>query len=130
MPGARRKRTALRLKSGNAGKRKINKTEPKPKRVIPSCPAHLEDSGKVAWGRLTVLLDRMGVLTEADSAALERLCDCYTDILECRELIKRDGRTYKTLTAQGDTLIKGNPAVTQLRAPLVAHHELALAVEH
>ena len=116
MPSPRPKPTALKLISGNAGKRKINKTKPKPKRVIPSCPAHLEDSGKVAWGRLTVLLDRMGVLTEADSAALERLCDCYTDILECRELIKQDGRTYKTLTAQGDTLIKGNPAVTQLRA--------------
>ena len=116
MAGRRPKPTVLKLVEGNPGKRKINKAEPKPARSIPSCPAHLSDAGKVAWGRLSVLLDRMGVLTEADSAALERLCDCYTDILECRELIKQDGRTYKTLTAQGDTLIKGNPAVTQLRA--------------
>ena len=48
--------------------------------------------------------------------ALERLCDCYADILACRELVARDGRTYTTTTAQGDTLIKGNPAVNQLRA--------------
>lgn len=48
--------------------------------------------------------------------ALERLCDCYADILACRELIERDGRTYTVMTAQGDTLIKGNPAVAQLRA--------------
>ena len=116
MAGRRPKPTALKLVEGNPGKRKINKAEPKPARSIPSCPAHLSDSGKVAWGRLSVLLDRMGVLTDADGAALERLCDCYTDILECRELIKQDGRTYKTLTAQGDTLIKGNPAVAQLRA--------------
>jgi P27 family predicted phage terminase small subunit len=71
---------------------------------------------KVAWGRLSVLLDRMGVLTEADSAALERLCDCYSDILICRQSLIADGWTYKTVDAQGNTLIKGNPAATQLRA--------------
>ena len=75
----------------------------------------MSDVSKVAWGRLTVLLDRMGVLTEADSLALERLCDWYAEILECRELIARDGRTYTTTTAQGDTLIKANPAASQLR---------------
>lgn len=116
MPSPRPKPTALKLISGNAGKRKINKAEPKPKREIPSCPAHMSDAGKVAWGRLSVLLDRMGVLTEADSAALERLCDCYSDILICRQSLIADGWTYKTMTAQGDTLIKANPAATQLRA--------------
>lgn len=116
MAGRRPKPTALKLVEGNPGKRAINKKEPKPKREIPSCPAHLEDSGKVAWGRLSVLLDRMGVLTEADSFALERLADCYTDILACRELIALDGRTYKVTTAAGEMLVKGNPAVSQLRA--------------
>lgn len=116
MAGRRPKPTALKLVSGNPGKRKINKTEPKPSRVIPSCPYHLSDVGKVAWGRLSVLLDRMGVLTEADSSALERLCDCYADILICRESLKADGWTYKTQDQSGNTLIKGNPAATQLRA--------------
>lgn len=116
MAGRRPKPTHLKVVSGNPGKRALNKREPKPKREIPSCPAHLGDAAKVAWGRLSVLLDRMGVLTEADSSALERLCDCYSDILECRELIERDGRTYKTIDQNGNTLIKGNPAVTQLRA--------------
>ncbi|NHZ98054.1 phage terminase small subunit P27 family [Massilia sp. CCM 8734] len=116
MAGRRPTPTALKLVKGNPGKRGLPKNESKPKREIPSCPAHLDDSGKVAWGRLSVLLDRMGVLTEADSFALERLVDCYTDILECRLLIARDGRTYTTTTMQGDALIKGNPAVNQLRA--------------
>ena len=116
MAGRRPKPTALRLVEGNPGKRSIPKNEPKPKRAIPACPAHLSDVGKVAWGRLTVLLDRMGVLTEADTSALERLCDCYSDILICRESLKADGWTYKTIDAQGNTLIKGNPAATQLRS--------------
>lgn len=116
MTGRRPKPTVLKLVEGNRGKRAINKKEPKPRRVVPSCPEHLEDSAKVAWGRLSVLLDRMGVLTEADTFALERLCDCYTDILEARQLIATDGRTYHTKDVNGNTLIKGNPAVNQLRA--------------
>jgi P27 family predicted phage terminase small subunit len=116
MAGRRPTPTALKLVKGNPGKRATNKKEPKPAREIPSCPAHLADEAKVAWGRLTVLLDRMGVLTEADAFALERLCDCYADILACRELIERDGRTYTTLDQNSNTLIKNNPAVNQLRA--------------
>ena len=129
MPSPRPKPTALKLISGNPGKRAINKREPKPKREIPSCPSHLSDSGKVAWGRLSVILDRMGVMTEADSFALERLCDCYTDILRCRELIARDGHTYSSITTrttseEGEvttvqevkSLLKANPAVAMLRA--------------
>lgn len=116
MPGRRPKPTHLKIVTGNPGKRALNKREPKPRREIPACPAHLSDVSKVAWRRVAEMLDRIGVLTECDSLALERLCDCYAEILACRELIDRDGRTYKTVTAQGDTLIKGNPAVSQLRA--------------
>lgn len=121
MAGRRPKPTHLKVVSGNPGKRAINKKEPKPARETPSCPAHLSDTSKVAWGRLCVLLDRMGVLTEADALALERLCDCYAEILECRELIARDGRTYSSIRGIGDedspieqVLMKANPAVAML----------------
>ena len=107
--------TQLKIVTGNPGKRAINKKEPKPARVIPPCPEHLAGSGKEAWAKLSVMLDGMGVMTEADALALERLVDCYTDIMECRQLIERDGRTY-TSESQGGTLIKTNPAVNQLRA--------------
>lgn len=116
MAGRRPTPTALRLVKGNPGKRAINKKEPKPRRQIPRCPAHLDPSGKRAWKNLVKLLDGMTVLTEADGLALARICDCYTDILECRKLIKRDGRTYKTFDQNGNELIKNNPAVSQLRA--------------
>jgi phage terminase small subunit len=81
--------------SGNRqpGKRKLNDKEPSPAREIPSPPEHLTDWGKVAWGKLTVLLDGMG-LTIADTLALERLCDIYADILQLRLTIADEGRTY------------------------------------
>ena len=82
MAGRRPKPTHLKVVTGNPGKRKLNDKEPTPAKEIPSPPAHLTDWGKVAWGRLTVLLDGMGVLTVADTLALERLCDIYADILQ------------------------------------------------
>jgi len=114
MAGRRPKPTVLKLVAGNPGKRAINKREPKPKRVLPSCPKHLADEAKVAWGRLCTLLDRMGLLTEADTFALERLCGCYAEVLDCMKLVDKDGRTYTTSTNTGDTLIKANPAVAML----------------
>lgn len=113
MAGRRPKPTVLKLVAGNPGKRAINKKEPKPRRVLPSCPKHLSDDAKVAWGRMCVLLDRMGVLTEADSFALERLCGCYAEVLECMALVKSEGRTYTT-ESLGGTLVKAHPAVAML----------------
>lgn len=114
MAGRRPTPTELKLVRGNPGKRSINKKEPQPARRIPSAPAHLVSEGQVAWGRLTVLLDRMGVLTEADGFALERLCDCYAEILALREIIDAQGRTYETTSTQGELVLKANPAVAML----------------
>lgn len=113
MAGRRPKPTHLKVVTGNPGKRKLNDKEPAPAKEIPSPPAHLSDWGKVAWGKLTVLLDGMGVLTVADVFALERLCDIYADILQLRNTITNEGRTY-TVQTDGGFLIKANPAVAML----------------
>ncbi|WP_337135912.1 P27 family phage terminase small subunit [Proteus terrae] len=114
MAGRRPKPTHLKVVTGNPGKRKLNDKEPQPKREIPSPPEHLTDWGKMAWAKLTLLLDGMGVLTVADTLALERLCDIYADILQLRDTIAIEGRTYTTKTQSGDFLIKANPAVAML----------------
>jgi len=116
MAGRRPIPSALKLVTGNPGKRPLNKKEPKPRTKTPVCPVHLDPKGKAVWKKLCALLKRMGVLTEADGLALERLCDCYSDILKCRELIERDGRTYTSIDQNSNQLIKNNPAVNQLRA--------------
>ncbi|POY55729.1 phage terminase small subunit P27 family [Pectobacterium carotovorum] len=114
MAGRRPKPTHLKVVTGNPGKRKLNDKEPQPLREIPSPPTHLSDWGKVAWGKLTVLLDSMGVLTVADTFALERLCAVYSQILRLEDQIAIEGNTYTTKTQMGDFLIKGHPAVAQL----------------
>lgn len=114
MAGRRPKPTHLKVVTGNPGKRKLNDQEPKPPREVPSPPEYLTDWGKMAWVKVSLLLDGMGVLTTADSLALERLCDIYADILQLRETIAIEGRTYTTKTQMGDFLIKANPAVAML----------------
>lgn len=106
--------TAIKIAMGNPGKRPLNKNEPQPAKTIPPCPPGLSAESSAAWGRLSVLLHNLGVLTELDAMALERLCDCYAEILSCRRLIKKNGRTYKTIGTTGSVVIKANPAVGQL----------------
>ncbi|NPT36242.1 phage terminase small subunit P27 family [Paraburkholderia xenovorans] len=114
MAGRRPKPTHLKVVEGNPGKRALNKKEPKPRREVPSPPAHLSDTGRMAWGRLTVLLDRMGVLTEADSYALERLCSCYCELLKFQFQLEREGETYAVHNQLGEVLIKAHPAQAML----------------
>lgn len=110
------KPTALKLITGNPGKRALPKHEPQFRQGVGQAPKTLDSVGVQCWKRLSALLDRTGVLTQPDEFALERLCDIYSEIQECRALIERDGRTYTTTGADGTALIKMNPAVTQLRA--------------
>lgn len=112
MAGRRPKPTHLKVVTGNPGKRKLNDKEPSPAREIPSPPEHLT-TGKSSLGKLTMLLDGMGILTVADTLALERLCDIYADILQLRLTIADEGRTY-TVQTDGGFLIKANPAVAML----------------
>ena len=114
MAGRRPKPSALKLVKGNPGRRRVNKKEPKPKQVRPKQPATLNADGKRAWKKLCELLENMGVLTEADGYALERLVECYAEVLECKSLIRKHGRTYETTNMQGDVMHRARPEVGQL----------------
>lgn len=134
MAGRRPTPTALKLVTGNAGKRAINTSEPRPSTTKgPVMPSYLSPKAKAAWKKLTKLLKDMGVLTAADGFALERLCDVYAEILELRDEIAKNGRTYESIRQLDDIadqqdglddndsglgleqrLIKPNPAVAML----------------
>lgn len=84
------------------------KNEPTPDRARPSAPADMSDRGREAWGYVVAVLDRMGVLTEADAMAVELMCEARADWLSARdEIIAGGGETY---TTEGG-LIKAHPAV-------------------
>jgi P27 family predicted phage terminase small subunit len=114
MAGRRPKPTHLRLVTGNAGKRPINKAEPMPGRAIPSPPEHLSPEARVAWGRFSAMLDRIGVLTEADAAALEQVSETYAEIVALRADIAANGRFQTVITKSGDEMERMRPAYSAL----------------
>lgn len=113
--GRPRTPTALKLVKKTLQPCRTNKKEPRPNRVIPSPPEHLSDAAKIAWGKASVILDRMAVLTEADGIALEEVCETYAELVECRKLLasEEDGRTYETVGDSG-TMIRTHPLVGQI----------------
>ena len=67
----------LRLITGNPGKRPLPKKEPKPELSIPPVPPELCDDGKLEWGRVSIELHKLGLLTGLDRAALAAYCAAY-----------------------------------------------------
>jgi P27 family predicted phage terminase small subunit len=114
MAGRRPKPTHLKLIAGNPGKRPLNAAEPKPARVIPSPPEHLSPDARVAWGRFAAILDRSGVLTEADAAALEQVAETYAEIVALRQDIAANGRFQVVETKAGGEMERMRPAYSAL----------------
>ena len=77
MRGRKPKPTHLKVLEGNPGRRPINGAEPKPAGDLPTCPAHLGPSAKAEWKRLARDLNRIGLLTMADRAALAVYCQSW-----------------------------------------------------
>jgi len=79
------KPTAIELAQGSPGKRSINHAEPRPRAIVPKCPAHLDERAKKEWRRLVPILTQMRVLTEADGIALGNLCQTYSTMVRAQE---------------------------------------------
>ena len=73
MRGRPRTPTALRILRGNPGHRTLPKGEPQPKAGAHP-PPWLSVAARKEWDRLAPMLERLGVLTEADADALGQLC--------------------------------------------------------
>lgn len=114
MKGRRPTPTHLRLVRGNPGKRPVNPAEPTPKKGVSAAPKHLTGAAKAAWLRFSEHLAAMGVLTDADSAALERVSALYAEILLLGAALATHGHVYETVTETGSTIFRPRPEVAML----------------
>lgn len=87
--GRKPKPTALKLVTGNPGKRALPKNEPKVDLAQPTPPAFLNDDAKVEWGRVIDVLFRAGLMTELDRAALGAYCQAYGRWAEAERALSR-----------------------------------------
>jgi P27 family predicted phage terminase small subunit len=79
MRGRKPKPTALRLLSGNAGKRPLPQGEPHLEAIAPACPEWLDQDAKREWRRLVGPLDAAGVITRGDRAVFAGYCQSYSN---------------------------------------------------
>ena len=61
-------------------------------------------------------LDDLGVVAEVDAMALQMLSDAWEDYQVARAVVKEQGPTYATTTAQGDLMWRPRPEVSMMNA--------------
>jgi len=88
------KPTALKILEGNPGKRPLNLNEPKPRPIPPKCPKWLSKKAKEEWKRTAPILERIGLLTEADRTTFILYCQTYAKWEEAEQFLKEKGTTY------------------------------------
>lgn len=117
MDGRKPKPTALKLLEGNPGKRPLPVREPKPSPIAPKCPTWLHKVAKLEWKRIAPQLERLGLLTEMDMAALAGYCEAWATYVEASTFLHERGQTYDTFLRgeNGDVLLddKGAPIIVK-----------------
>lgn len=103
------KPTHLKVVEGTYRKDRAAKNEPRPEPGAPNCPTWLHREAKREWRRIVPELERLGLLTELDRAALAAYCQSYADWYEAERRIRRSGTIQVTDTGY----IAPHPAVGQ-----------------
>lgn len=113
MPGRKPKPTALKELAGNAGKRPLNRAEPRPEPKVPDCPAYLVGQARAEWERIAPELLRLGLLTGIDAAALAGYCLAYATVAEAERHLAPapDGRSRLVVKAPQSGYAMQNPFV-------------------
>ncbi len=136
MPGPPPKPTQLRLVTGNAGRRPLNKREPQPKAGIPSVPKHLSPAAKMEWRRISRALAALDLLTGVDRAALAAYCQAWADWIEAEAQLSKFGKVvespYKTetRTLKSGTVVEKSSGGYPMQNPYLAIRNRALWFMH
>jgi P27 family predicted phage terminase small subunit len=99
-PGPAPQPTSLRILSGNPGKRKLNRSEARPRPLEPEKPNWLDRQAGAEWDKLAPMLFNLGLLTEADGDALAAYCQALAMLAKATRAVNRKGLTLVTPTGQ------------------------------
>jgi P27 family predicted phage terminase small subunit len=86
----------LRILEGNPGKRRLNDQRPKPTPTAPACPAWLPDEARAEWARVLPELERLGLITLVDAAALAGYCLAWAQLRQAQGILEEHGLTMTT----------------------------------
>lgn len=106
--GRPRKPTALKKAQGTLRKHRELRNEWQPPAGAPDCPATLAGEALAEWQRVVPMLTESGVLTKADSAALEMYCRAWGMFQVFMTELEREPMVE--VPVQGGTVKEANPA--------------------
>lgn len=110
MRGRKPKPVALKVLAGNPGKRPIKAQTVRPVPRAPYCPRWLSPAAKDEWRRVVPELDKLGLLTEIDVAALAAYCQAYARWREAEAILEREGIVVEHTNKAGATNVVTHPA--------------------
>lgn len=119
MAGRRPKPTALKLLTGNPGKRPLNDSEPH-FGGSPKCPSWLPKVAKAEWRRVAAELEALDMLRSVDTAALAAYCLAFARWRSAEEIVEREGQIHdEPILDKNGTVVghkkKRHPATTVAR---------------
>ncbi len=86
--GQNRKPSNLKLVQGTFRPDRASGDEPKPRPLVPDPPPGMDYYALRAWRRLAPILERLGLLTEADTEMFISLCDAWGRLERARRRLK------------------------------------------
>ena len=110
------------LKLARGSRRVTDHLEPKPQVVRPTRPAHLSRTARSEWDRIAPELERLGLLTKLDRAALAAYCQAYGRWVMAEKEAAVHGLVVKTKDGnliQNPYLSIANKAMRQMHEFLV-----------
>jgi len=104
---------------GTGRKARLNRNEPKPPPIAPEMPAWLAPEAKREWERVAPVLERLGLLTALDRAALAIYCQAWARYVDAEAQIAKDGALvpgHRGVMRKHPLLLVLNAAVATLKA--------------
>lgn len=102
MAGRKPMPTQMKLLKGTFQKCRQRK-EPKPPKSIPNPPSCLDSVGKREWRRITPELDRLGLISNLDMAALAGYCQAFSTWFKASKELKNVGK-FTIVTDKGNVI--------------------------
>lgn len=102
MPVAKTPTPILQLVGSRKAEHRADRNFPDSEKVAPDRPDWFVREVREHWDTLTPQLDRLGLLTRVDQAALVRYCELWVQWKALMADVHARGRTYTTVDKQGN----------------------------
>lgn len=106
----------VHLLRGNPGKRPINLGAVSPEVQVPKYPAHLDAEARREWKRVSVELERYGLISNIDRAALAMYCTAWSRHAKAEALLAELAETSQNAAG----LLIASPNGYPVQSPLLS----------